>query len=115
MPGGDRTGPRGQGPMRKGDLGWCRGAKAGGHTEGGSGPAGAQERGPGKGRRQRHGATDLLRGAGIGAGSPGNAIRSSWIPQEQLDYPKEYMQELEEAITAATARMDEIKKITQAE
>jgi hypothetical protein len=115
MPSGDRTGPRGQGPMGGREPGWCRGAGAGGRREAGTGPVGTQERGPGNGRRQRYGAMSLPAGAGSGRRSAENAGRSSWSPQEELDYLKDYTQGLEEAINAAKARMVELQRITPAE
>ncbi|MGM0375740.1 MAG: DUF5320 domain-containing protein [Bacteroidota bacterium] len=75
MPGGDKNGPMGQGPMTGRSLGFCGGYDAPGYTKGYGQVAG---RGAGFGRGRMQG-----RGKGMGPGrgiGPGRFNRPGWMP-----------------------------------
>jgi len=71
MPGGDRTGPMGQGPM----TGWGRGMCSGGNAKG-SGLGAGQGRGRGLGAGQGAGRG---RGRGLGAGQGAGGGWRRWF------------------------------------
>jgi hypothetical protein len=113
MPGGDRTGPRGMGPMTGRMSGWCAGASPGGSFEVSS----ERVNGFGRGRRRRDrcqaaGFTGLGR-TGRGGFRAANFVSGS--PQDELDYLKQYTLGLEEALDAVRARMSEIEKTKKTE
>ncbi|HQN18540.1 MAG TPA: DUF5320 domain-containing protein [Syntrophobacteraceae bacterium] len=117
MPGGDRTGPRGLGPMTGRGLGWCRSAWGGGTPGGGYGPPGAFGCGFGFGRgrgwRHCYTATGLPGWARAGRGWFGGTGYAAWSPQDELNYLRDYTQGLEQALTETRMRMAEIEKAQQ--
>ncbi len=121
MPGGDRTGPRGLGPMTGRGLGSCRGAWEGGVPGGGFGPPRAfgygYGYGYGRGRGWRHCyyATGLPGWARGGKGWFAGTGYSPPPPREELNYLRSYTQELEEALNATKMRMAEIEKTQKGE
>ena len=117
MPGGDRTGPRGLGPMTGGGLGWCRSAWEGGVPGGGFGPPRAFGYGYGRGRGWRHCyyATGLPGWARAGSGRFGGIGTSQWPPQDELNYLRDYTQGLEEALNATKMRMAELETAQKGE
>ena len=115
MPGGDRTGPRGQGPMTGRGLGWCRGAWEGGSPGNYHGPTPAFGYGRGRGWRHCTYATGLPGWARGGRGRSGGTGTSQWAPQDELDYLKDYTQGLEEALNATKMRMAELEKAQKGE
>lgn len=114
MPGGDRTGPRGLGPVAGRGLGWCRGGWDGGVSGGGFGPPRTfgYGYGYGRGRGWRHcyNATEVPGWARGGRGRFGGIGYSSRALQDELDYLRDYTQGLEEALNAAKMRMTELEK-----
>jgi len=115
MPGRDRTGPRGLGPMTGRRLGFCSGAVEGGAPEGYYGPF--LGRGPGRGwgwRRFTAGTTAPVR-QWAGRGGFGAADYSQWAPRDELSVLKDHISDLEEALDAARARMAQIERDRKAE
>jgi hypothetical protein len=115
MPFGDRTGPRGLGPMTGKGLGWCAGAQPGDRFGGYQGRAGALGWGLGRGRRHGfHG----MGAPGRGWAGRGWSGASGYAPgpaQSELEYLREYTKGLEEALNATKARMAEIEKASSTE
>lgn len=109
MPFGDRTGPRGLGPMTGRGLGQCGNAWPGGRYGGywrGAGSGLGRGGGRGHGRRAA-----MLPGRFMAGRSRMGGLRYSyWSPEEELDYLKDYALGLEEALTAARARMADLGK-----
>lgn len=115
MPGRDRTGPRGLGPMTGRRLGFCSGAVEGDALEGYYGPFFG--RGPGRGWRWRRftaGMTAPVR-QWAGRGRFGAADYSQWAPRDELNVLRDHISELEEALDAARARMAQIERDQKAE
>lgn len=114
MPGGDRTGPRGLGPMTGRGLGWCRGSGQGRALGGGFGPPPALgygcDCGRGRGWRHCYYATGLPGWARGGRGWFGGIGYSSWVRQDELNYLKDYTQGLEKALNETRMRMAELEK-----
>jgi hypothetical protein len=115
MPGGDRTGPRGHGPLTGRGLGFCRGAREGGSPEGYYGPGRAFGSGWGRGWRHCYYATGLPGWARAGRGRFGGMGRSSWTPRDELDYLRDYTQGLEEALNVTRARIAELERARKTE
>jgi len=115
MPFGDRTGPRGLGPMTGRQLGQCAGAWPGEWSGGYYERSCAFGWGRGRGWRHQYNTTGLpgwARGGGSRFGSPRH---SPWTPQDEMAYLKDYTQGLEEALNATRARMAEIEKAGKTE
>lgn len=111
MPGGDRTGPRGFGPMTGRRLGSCYGLQSGGWFSRGFGRFAGFGFGRGRGWRNRYYATGAPGWAeeqpgGDWWGPPSYQQRS---PQEELGYLKEYTNRLEDELNALRARMAELE------
>jgi len=115
MPFGDRTGPRGLGPMTGRGLGQCAVAWPGGGFGGVYGRAGAFGRGGGRGWRHWYRATGLPGWARAGRSVFGDPRHAPWTSQDELSYLKEYILGLEEALNVTRARMAELEKSAQAE
>lgn len=115
MPGGDRTGPRGMGPMTGRGFGWCRGAWEGGSPGSHHGPTPGFGYGRSRGWRHCNYATGLPGWARGGRGRFWPMGYSQWSPQDELDYLKEYTQGLEEALNATRSRMAEIERTRKGE
>jgi hypothetical protein len=116
MPGGDRTGPMGCGPMTRRRLGLCYRARPEGSSSKGYGSFGAF--GPGRGRGWRHWyyATGLPGWARMGGG--GRWAPPSYPPQsdrDELSYLKEYTIGLEDQLNALRARMAELARAGKTE
>lgn len=115
MPGGDRTGPWGEGPMTGRGMGFCRGAWGGGSDAGQYGAPRAFGGGWGRGWRRCFNATGLpgwARGARGGFGAFGYSV---WTPGEEVAFLKDYTRRLEEALNATRARMSELEEDRKAE
>jgi hypothetical protein len=111
MPGGDRTGPRGLGPMTGRGLGNCSAPGVGGRFPAGYGRYGAFGFGRGRGWRNRYYATGI---PGWAAGQS----RGPWSPspgyqlagaQDELGYLKDYTARLEDELNALKARMADLE------
>jgi len=110
MPGGDRTGPVGRGPMTGRGAGFCAGYGVSGFTNPGYGAGGAFFGGRGRrGRRNRFFATGVP-GWQYFAGNPipGGMSFSEQpgTPQNELDVLKGQAQYLENGLKELQARMD---------
>lgn len=105
MPGGDRTGPRGQGPMTGHRAGYCAGYNAPGYTHPASAPHLMGQfggRGGGRGWRNRYYATGLPRWA-----------RPDFAPMTQdqeLSGLKNAADWLKDQLDAISRRIDELEK-----
>jgi len=115
MPGGDRTGPRGQGPMTGRGLGLCRGAGEGGPPARYYGSTRAFGAGCGRGWRHWYHATGFPGWARAGRGGFGAVGYSMWAPEEELTNLKDYTRGLEEALNATRARMAELERAQKVE
>lgn len=111
MPGGDRTGPRGLGPMTGRGLGSCYGPPYGGRFPAGYGRFGPFGSGRGRGWRNRYYATGLpgrlaQQTVGGWGGSPGYEQRTA---QDELAALREYTARVEEELSGLRARMAELE------
>lgn len=102
MPGGDRTGPMGFGPITGRKLGLCCSARAGGRFSKGCGRFGAFGLGRGRGWRHWYYATGLPGWARMGGG--GWWASPSYPPQSAQD-----------ELNALRARMAELERADKAE
>ncbi|MEE4198502.1 MAG: DUF5320 domain-containing protein [Bacteroidales bacterium] len=90
MPGGDRTGPMGQGPMTGRRMGFCSGNEFAGNAAGAFGRQGAFRGGPGRrGGFFRHGNAGYYPAAGEMTQNRKQAI------ENELEYLKNQMTRLE--------------------
>ncbi|MDY0038702.1 MAG: DUF5320 domain-containing protein [Desulforhabdus sp.] len=125
MPGGDRTGPRGFGPMTGRGMGWCAGADreyvtawqgpGRGYGYGyGPGRVNVFGWGRGRGRRHRYYATGVPGWARYGWGDrwAGPPPYAGWAPPvgDELGSLKEYAAELEEQLADIKSRMAELEQ-----
>ena len=130
MPGGDRTGPAGMGPMTGRAAGYCAGYPAQGYAGvafgGGFGPG----RGGGRGRRNQFYATGLT---GWQRSAYGNPRYGGMVPyptytgavpynasygqavtkQQELDALKGQTEYLEDSLAGIKTRMEELEKETK--
>lgn len=104
MPGGDRTGPFGLGPMSGKGMGWC-GRRAGAPMGAGQGAPGA---GRGWGRAQQGAA---LPGRGRGRRPCWTAPSAPAVqgPEAELDYLTSYALDLEASLNAVKNRLAALK------
>jgi hypothetical protein len=126
MPGGDRTGPQGQGPMTGRGLGCCRGAwesrSAGGYYEPSRAFGSARGRGGGVGRGMGCGGG---RGMGMGPGRGGGARRAAtrdWdaeplsggtnqqIGPDEISFLKQQANQLADELTRIRQRIEQMEK-----
>ena len=120
MPGGDRTGPMGMGPMTGRGAGYCAGFAVAGfaHRAGGGGFWGRGRGGGGRGRRNMFYATGLPgwartgAGAGVGVGvgagetAPLAAGPRVMSPQEELEQLKQQAQQAARVLEQIQQRID---------
>lgn len=99
MPGFDRTGPRGMGPMTGGGRGFCTGFA---NRQWMPGPVGCFGRGGGRGWRKRYYATGLPGRQRQGVGMP----FGRWAPEDEkqalkseADFLRAQLQTIEERLT----------------
>ncbi|NLE39246.1 MAG: DUF5320 domain-containing protein [Pirellulaceae bacterium] len=103
MPGGDRTGPAGMGPMTGRGAGFCAGANVPGFLNRGFGGFGRGRGGGGRGWRNRHYATGLTgwQRAGMGAAAPQAAT-----PTISVEAEKQFV---EAQVAMMQSQLDELK------
>jgi uncharacterized protein DUF5320 len=116
MPGGDRTGPLGQGPMTGRGMGYCAGNSASGFA-GGAGGRGFRGGGRGgRGWRNQFHATGLAGWqragmGGYGPGGPWTDVEPAAFPgNEQLEGLKTQAGQLEETLQGIRQRIEAIEK-----
>lgn len=110
MPGGDRTGPLGRGPMTGRGAGYCAGYGVPGFSNPGYGMGGAVYEGRGgRGRRNRFFATGIP-GWQHSAGNPIPGRMAFFgqpaTPQDELEVFKEQAQYLEKGLKELQTRME---------
>jgi hypothetical protein len=122
MPGGDRTGPAGMGPMTGRAAGFCAGYPVPGYMNpvGGRG-YGGRGRGGGWGRRNWYYATGLPGWARTGYGLPawggyvnpyaygGEPIAPAVTPQQELDGLKGQAEYLKDSLDGIKKRIEELE------
>ena len=116
MPGGDRTGPMGQGPMTGGGRGYCTGGNFAGAGYGGRGFYGGGGRGfgfgGGRGYRNRFYATGLTgwQRAGYGAfqpyGMPVNREQEVASLRDQVQYHEGILAEIKNRLDELANQAD---------
>jgi len=113
MPGGDRTGPMGAGPMSGRGAGWCAGYNTPGYANpvpgrGGMGYGRGMGRGAGLGRGYGRG---WGRGFAWRAAGPyyGASNLPAVTPQDEANILKNQAQALQEEIKAINARISELE------
>ena len=115
MPGGDRTGPGGTGPMTGRAAGYCAGNNAPGYTNpwGGRGGGGWGRGFRGGGRGRGFGGGGRGRGFGWGAGGyygPEPYAAPQPDPAQETEYLKSGIKQMEEEIKAMNKRIEELNK-----
>jgi hypothetical protein len=126
MPGGDRTGPWGQGPMTGRAAGYCAGYGVPGYTNpipgyggGGRGFFGRGGRGGGRGWRNWYYATGLPGWARAGwnrpAWGPGFPLPPEHVPESELDTLKAQADYYREALDDITRRIEQLEKAADRE
>lgn len=120
MPGGDRTGPAGMGPMTGRAAGFCAGYGVPGYTNpvggrGFRGRGGAWGRGGGRGRRNGYYATGLPGWARAGRGWParGGAAGAPLAPDltagQEIDALKNQAEYLGDALSEINKRIEALE------
>ena len=114
MPGGDRTGPMGMGPMTGRAAGFCAGYPTAGYMNriGGRGFFGwgrGGGRGGGRGWRHWYYATGLPGWARAGFGFQ-NVNVNAPTPQEELDTLKQQAQYMQESLEQINSRIEQLEK-----
>lgn len=119
MPGGDRTGPLGMGPMTGRGAGYCAGYSAPGYMNsvGGGGLGLGFGRGGGRGRRNRFYATGLTGWQRSGYGYPRRAGMVPFdVPQgpayerQELDALMDQAEHLEHSLEVIKKRIAQLEK-----
>ena len=117
MPGFDRTGPWGEGPMTGGARGYCNSARTGGYRPQMFGPGWG--RGRGRGFRRGFG-PGYGGGRGFGSGgyppargrrvTPGFGVPYSLDPSDELDMLKTEADAINKDLEEINKRMEELEK-----
>ena len=115
MPGGDRTGPMGQGPMTGRATGYCTGATEPGYMNpapgGGFGSRGRGSQGRGRGGRWGRGWHNRLCATGWGFGPYaiyGDPSASSTTREEEMELLREQADHFNEALEDIKKRIEEL-------
>ena len=109
MPGGDRTGPAGQGPMTGRRAGFCAGYPMPGRDRGrGFGHGWGKGRGRGRGFGRAH-------GWGAYPGTYGYPYVPELTAKEEADMLKEETRALQDEIRAMQARIQELESLAKTE
>ncbi len=124
MPGGDRTGPMGMGPMTGRGAGYCAGGRAPGFVTRALGGFFGRGRGGGRGWRNMFFATGLPGWARVGLGAVGAAAAASaaapsaaasvsgfqtMTPQQELDTLKQQAQQAADVLASVQRRISELE------
>jgi len=105
MPGGDRTGPMGGGPMTGRGAGYCRGLLQPGYASPGGGRGFGGGGGRGRGQRNRFFASGLP-GWARGWGSGTDAATVS--PEQEKQLLQQQVQQLQDSLEAIQNRIQEL-------
>ena len=115
MPGGDRTGPRGAGPMTGRAAGFCAGSHmpgyvhpVGGRGNVGRGPVGGRGRGGGFGRRNQYYATGLPGWARGSYGYPVSAAAPT--AEEELAGLKQEAEHVQNTLNGINSRIQQLEE-----
>ena len=121
MPGGDRTGPMGMGPMTGRRAGHCAGCATPGFVNGPGRGFGGGGRGRGRGRRNTFYATGVpgwqraawggpAFGLGVWANAPGGAVAAppTMTRDQELDVLRQQAQSLTGTLEEIRRRIDEL-------
>lgn len=114
MPGGDRTGPIGMGPMTGRAAGYCAGSQVPGYAN----PIPRRGWfGRGRGFRHWYWATGLPGWARVGGWSPyyGASYGASYSPQEEETILREQAKAVEDELKAINERISELERKSQPE
>lgn len=109
MPGRDRMGPKGQGPMTGRGIGRCGDTRTDRDFRGDLAQGNAFGLCKGRGQRRGCGFNGPQRNAGLARGCFGGRGYASQTSQNELEYLKDYTRKLEEALNATKARMTGIE------
>lgn len=114
MPGGDGTGPMGQGPMTGRAAGFCAGYTVPGYMNAGFGRGfgfgrGRGGFGGGRGWRHRFWATGVPGWAFWGAG-PGYAAEPATVPADERSFLEEQLRVMEQRLEALKKRLDTLSE-----
>ena len=123
MPGGDRTGPMGMGPMTGRGAGYCAGSGAPGFVNRVFGGFFGRGRGGGRGWRNMYYATGLPGWARVGIGAVGAAAASAaapsaaapvsgfqtMTPQQELDALRQQAQQASDVLANVQRRISELE------
>ena len=114
MPGGDRTGPAGVGPMTGRGAGFCAGFPVPGYANpvGGRGMGMGRGRGGGRGRRNWFYATGLPGWQRAGSGMPaygGAPFAPGLTAQQEQEGLKDQAEYLEDALDRVKKRIEELE------
>lgn len=112
MPGGDRTGPMGQGPMTGRGAGYCAGTGAGGYANAGFGRRFAGYRcgfgqGGGRGWRHRFYATGMP--GWVRAGYGVAPMSAPFTKEQEVDLLKAQSSELQQELEQINQRLSELE------
>ncbi|NLI82006.1 MAG: DUF5320 domain-containing protein [Deltaproteobacteria bacterium] len=115
MPGGDRTGPMGMGPMTGWGRGWCAGAGTGWGPRGRLWGGGGFGRAFGRGWRNWYFATGMPGWARVPYGGwmgpyGGWGVQGPWSSQSELEHLRAYASSLEGELGAIRQRLAELEK-----
>ncbi len=119
MPGGNGTGPMGQGPMTGRGAGYCAGFGMPGYANAGFGRGYGRGfgmgfgRGGGRGRRHWFWATGLPGWARAGWGAGGYAAASPMTDQDELDMLKAQSEQMQEELRQIHQRMEQVQSQKQ--
>ncbi len=103
MPGGDRTGPMGRGPMTGRGAGLCAGDALPGYAN----PMGGRGRGGGRGWRHRFWATGLAGRQRRGAGRAAPPVEAGG--ESELDALQAQAESLEQGLQALRQRIEQLQ------
>lgn len=123
MPGGDRTGPTGMGPMTGRGAGYCAGTGAPGFVNRAFGGFFGRGRGGGRGWRNMFYATGMPGWARAGVGAIGAAVAGaaapnaatpaagfrSMTPQQELDALKQQARQAADVLASVQQRISELE------
>ena len=109
MPGGDRTGPRGAGPMTGRAAGYCAGYAAPGYANPGPGRMIGRGGGGGRGWRNQYYATGLPGWVRAGY-APAGAVYPPAVPVDEVNLLRQQAQALNDQLAVINKRLTELEE-----